>query len=103
MRKASIAIGALGVLLLIAAVVVRWVVAPAMVKLPDTTDETRTFVGTASALLNPTALASGATSNVVLRNVPVQATHQTKVLESTSGSSLIEDKHALSAAGTTVT
>src|SRR3954453_2398088 len=99
MRKASIAAAFLGVVLLITGVVIKWVVAPMTVKLPGNTDITRTYVGTAAVLLNPTALASGDTANALARNVPIVATHRTDVLESTSDSSLISDVHALAVNG----
>src|SRR4051794_32396144 len=102
MRKASIAVAVLGVLLLVAAVVTKWAVAPSMVKLPSDTDVTRTYAGTASTLLNPGAIASGSTTNALLQNVPVVATHRTEVLDSNSDSSLVSDVHTLSVSGNPV-
>src|SRR3954447_11551676 len=102
MRRALIVVGALGVALLVSAAVVRWIVAPMVVKLPGDTDITRTFAGTAQTLLNPAAVASGDTNSALLRNVPIVATHRTEVLESHSSSSLISDVHALSANGAPV-
>jgi hypothetical protein len=102
MRKLAIAASAVGVVLVIAAVVVRYAVAPAVIKLPSDTNLTRSYGGTATALLNPAALASGSTTNVLLHNVPIVASHTTKVLKSNSDNALIADTHALTAAGAPV-
>src|SRR3954471_2949334 len=102
MRKLPIIAAGVGVVLIVGAGFAKWTVADHLVKLPDDTDITRTFAGTATTLLNPSALASGNTSVAVLHNVPIVATHRSKVLESTSASSLLADTHSLSAAGAPV-
>jgi hypothetical protein len=102
MRKALVAAVVVGAVLVAASVVIRFVAAPWLVKLPSDVNETRVFNGTATTLLNAPALASGSTTNVVLHNVPIVATHATKVLDTNSDSALIADTHALTAAGAPV-
>ena len=99
MRKASILASVVGIALVVAAVVIRWGVAPAMVKLPGNTDTTRTYSGTAATLLNPTAIATGDATHALAHDVPIVATHHDKVLKSHSGSSLVADTKTLTAAG----
>ncbi len=103
MRKSPIIAAAVGVLLIVGAGIANWPVAGHIVKLPDDTNVTRTYAGTATTLFNPTALASGNTSQAVLHNVPIVATHQTQVVRSTLSNSLISDTHSLSAAGQQLT
>src|SRR2546421_13091609 len=100
MRKASIAALIVGLALVVAGGVVRWGVAPTIIKLPGNTDTTRTYAGTAATLLNPIAVSTGDTAHALLHNVPIVATHHTKVLKTNSGNALIADTHALSVAGT---
>jgi hypothetical protein len=102
MRKMPIIVAGLGIVSIVGAGFAKWPVADRLVKLPDDTNVTRTFSGNATTLLNPPALASGNTSQAVLHNVPIVATHQTKVLRSHSHSALIADTKSLSAAGAPV-
>src|SRR4051812_36399659 len=99
MRKWSIVSGVVGIVLITGALVCAYAVAPAVVKLPGDTNISRTFAGTASSLLNPAAIASGNTSQAILHNVPIIATHKTDVLDTTSSSAKIADTKTLSAAG----
>src|SRR5436190_1193077 len=71
MRKWSIISGVVGIVLVVAALIVAYAVAPAVVKLPSDTNVTRTFAGTASTLLNPSAVATGNASQAILHNVPI--------------------------------
>src|SRR4051794_36495476 len=102
MRKTLVAAVVAGTLLVAASLVIRFAVAPWLIKLPSDTDNNRAFGGTAATLLNAASLASGSTNNLVLHNVPIVATHHTKVLQSHSQSSLIADTHALTAGGAPV-
>src|SRR3954453_18467365 len=102
MRRTLVAAVVAGTLLVAASLAIRFAVAPWLIKLPSDTDNNRAFGGTATTLLNTAALASGSTNNIVLHNVPIVATHHTKVLQSHSHSSLIADTHALTAGGAPV-
>lgn len=89
-----------GVLLLAAAAVVQFVVAPAKAVLPSDTDTTRTYAGTAATLFNAQALGTG--GQVLRSDVPITVVHRTKVLETKDGNALVSDGKTVTAGSTTV-
>jgi hypothetical protein len=101
-RQLSIFGLVLGVLLVAAAGVIRWVVAPSAAVLPGDTNTTRTYAGTAAVLLNAQALSSGSSANVMLRNVPIAVVHQVKVLKSSGDNALVSDVRTVRAGTTPV-
>src|SRR5260370_32990377 len=68
-RRSSIVLAAVGVVLIVLGVLVRFVVVPVATKLPGSTNLSVTYSGT-STLLNSSALQSGDTKNVIAANVP---------------------------------
>lgn len=80
-RWGSRALVVLGVLLLVGAGVVRWVVAPSLAVLPADTDTTRHYAGTAAVAVDASALDAGGTKPVVLKDVPVEIENRTRVLD----------------------
>lgn len=100
LRRLSIIGLAVGLLLVIAAGLMRWLVAPALAVLPADTDTTRVYSGTASTLLNPAGLAPG--KQLVLHGVPIQVVHRTKVMGTYHGAANVIDAKKVTAAGATV-
>lgn len=96
-RILSFLVVGLGVLLLVAAAVVRFAVAPAKAVLPSNTDTTRTYTGTAATLFNPAALAGG--GSALLHGVPITVLHRTQALGTKGGSALVSDRKVVSANG----
>ena len=71
----------LGVLLLVGAATLRWVVAPSLAVLPADTDTTRHYAGTAAVAVDKRALAAPGSTPLVLKDVPVAITNRTRVLD----------------------
>ena len=95
MRRISWFIGlVIGVLLIAAAPVVRWGVAPAVTKLPGNTDTIRTYTGTAATVINPSLLTGTLFGPALLHNQPVTVIHHVKVLMSTAGVRQTASKHS---------
>jgi len=61
----------LGLLLIAAALVVKFVILPGQAQWPDDVDSTRTYDGTLHVMLNPQALAAMDLANLFLRDVPI--------------------------------
>jgi len=81
----------LGVVMLIAAAVLSFVVVPDRAQLPEDTDSTRTYEGQVATLLNADALASGDLGNVVLRDLPVTIEQQVEVTAVDGGTADVTD------------
>lgn len=79
----------LGVLLLIGAATLRWVIAPSVAVLPADTDTTRHYAGTAVVAVDKAALAAPGSTPLVLKDVPVAITNRTRVLEADGDNALI--------------
>ena len=92
MRRISWFIGlVIGVLLIAAAPVVRWGVAPALTKLPSNTDTIRTYTGTAATVINPSLLTGTLFGPALLHNQPVTVIHHVKVLDATGNNALVSE------------
>ena len=72
LSRSSVALAVVGVLLIVAAAVVRFVVVPSVTKLPTDLDVTLEFEGTYNGI-NPAVLSGGATE-VLAEDVPIVAT-----------------------------
>ena len=86
MTRSSIVLAVLGVLLIVAAAVVRFVVVPSVTKLPDDLNTTQQIEGTYNGL-NPAALAGG-DDQLLLRDVPVTA-RRTYTVDSSDGDTAV--------------
>jgi len=86
LTRSSVVLAVLGILLLVAAAVVRFVVVPSATKLPDDLNTTQEFEGTYNGL-NPDALA-GAGGQLLLRDVPMTAS-RTYTVESSDGDTAV--------------
>jgi len=76
--RSSIVLAVTGIVLIVLAVLVRFVVVPVATKLPGSTNLGVTYSGTAT-LLNSSALQSGDTKNVIAANVPTTVDRRLKV------------------------
>jgi Porin PorA len=101
-KSVSIAGIALGLLLVLAAGGLRFLIAPARAVLPADTNTTRNYTGTAALLLNPSALTSPAGGPLLLRNLPITVVHQTKTLAAKGSNARVSDAKTVKALGATV-
>lgn len=95
-RRASQVAVVVGVLLIVAAAVVRWVAAPMLAVLPADTDTRRLYQGTAAVLLNAEAVTTG-TGQAVLRDVPIEVQSRSTVLDTDGDSALVSLTRVVSA------
>lgn len=86
LTRPSVILGVIGLVLLVAAALVRWVVLPSASKLPSSLDTTQSYSGTYTGV-DPAALV-GTSSNAALVRQPVTASRQYKT-SSTSGDTAI--------------
>ena len=94
-RKSAVVLMVLGLVLVASAGVVRWVVGPAMSKLPADTQTTRLYAGQAAAFVNPTFATDIPSGPGVLHDVPIAARHTTTVLDTTSSKALVADRRII--------
>jgi hypothetical protein len=87
MRKGALFSTAAGVVLLAAAVAVRYYVLPMVHQVPSDVDNTLKYTGTVS-MINPAAVASGDVSKMFLANVAVTAEQHVKAVQ-TSGRTVV--------------
>ncbi|MGO9197182.1 MAG: porin PorA family protein [Acidimicrobiales bacterium] len=98
LHRTRIALALVGILLIAAAGVVRFVVLPAAAKLPANTNTTTVYAGTAPVLLNQAALAPGSTAPLLLTNLPLQIKESVRVLKA-NGSAAVADYRVTESAG----
>ena len=100
-RRSSIILGAVGVVLIALALVIRFVVVPIATQLPGSTDLPVTYSGTGT-LLNSAALQSGDTSHVIASNVPITVDRQVKVTSVHGGTAIVADDLTIHAGSQTL-
>jgi hypothetical protein len=100
-RRSSIIVGAIGVVLVIGAILVRFAVVPAVSKLPSNTDLSIQYAGTGT-LLNADALKDGDTAHVLASGVPITLDRHIKVTSTHGNTAVIADDITLIAAATTL-
>src|SRR5262245_21778425 len=91
----GVGLAVLGVLCLVAAAILAWVVVPNRKQLPADTNTSRNFEGTAKLLLVPSALAAGDFRNALKSNVPVTADRTVKVLATDGSAAEVSDERKL--------
>jgi hypothetical protein len=92
MRRISLFVGLfVGILLIAAAPIVRWAVAPAVTVLPANTDTVRVYTGTASTVMNPGLLRGTLFGPALLRDQPVSVVHHVTVLDTKGTSALVRE------------
>ena len=102
MRKVSGVVAVIvGLLLVTAAPVVHWVVAPRVTVLPSDTHAVRVFAGTAEVVANPTATGVMFGPGII-RDVPITILLEAKVLDTAEGSVLVRENRHLAIPSYTV-
>lgn len=90
LTRSSVLLAVVGVLLVVAAAVLRFVVVPSVTKLPEDLDVTLEFEGTYNGI-NPAVLSGGATE-VMAEDVPIEATRNVTA-QSSDGDTEIVRRH----------
>lgn len=98
LRRSSKIFVALGLLCVILAGVLRFLVVPAMTKLPGSVDVTARYEGTGT-LLNAAALQAGDYGNVIAADVPVSVDRHIYVSETAGDNAVAHDDVTVSAPG----
>src|SRR5262245_20535505 len=103
MRKAAIASGVIGLILLIVAGLLAWWITPSYVaRLPGDYNKTRVFNGTINNLFNPAALATANPAAAMRRNLPGTFTQNVKTQQTSGNTALIQETRTVKASGSTV-
>jgi Porin PorA len=100
-RRSSIILAGIGVILIVLGVLVRFVVVPVATKLPGSTNLGVTYSGQAT-LLNSSALQSGDTKNVIAANVPATIDRRVKVTSVHGDTAIVSDDLTIHAGGQTL-
>ncbi len=100
-RRSSIVLAGIGVVLIVLGVLVRFVVVPVATKLPGSTNLGVTYSGTAT-LLNSSALQSGDTKNVIVANVPTTVDRRVKVTSIHGDTAIVSDDLTIHAGSQTL-
>jgi hypothetical protein len=100
-RRSSIVLATVGVVLIVLGVLVRFVVVPVATKLPGSTNLSVTYSGK-STLLNSSALQSGDTKNVIATNVPTTVDRQLKVTSIQGDTAIVSDDLTIHAGSQTL-
>jgi hypothetical protein len=97
-RRSSIALAATGIVLILLAVLIRFVVVPIATKLPGNTNLGVKYGGTAT-LLNAKALQSGDTKHVLAADVPMSVDRRVKVTSTHGDTAIVTDSLTIDAGG----
>jgi len=104
MRKAAIASGAIGLILLLAAALLAWWITPSYIaRVPGDYNKTRTYDGMIRSLVVPSALATGNLAGAVKTGLPATLTEHVKTLQTASNTAQVQDTRTISAAGSRIT
>lgn len=103
MRKAAIASGVVGLVLLVAAGLLAWLITPSYIaRMPGNYDKTRAYVGTVRTMFDPAALASGNLGAAIRTGLPAALTENVTVQQTSGNTALLQDTRNLTVSGTTV-
>ncbi|CUU56517.1 Protein of unknown function (DUF3068) [Parafrankia irregularis] len=97
-RRSSIVLSAVGLVLLAAAALTRFVVLPAGTKLPKSTDITVKYTGSGT-LLDAKALAAGDTAHALTKDVPISIDRHTYVKSVHGDRAIVGDDVSVNAGG----
>jgi hypothetical protein len=100
-RRSSIVLAVIGIVVIVLGVLVRFVVVPVATKLPGSTSLSVTYSGTAT-LLNSSALQSGDTKNVIAADVPVTVDRRLKVTGIYGDTAIVSDDLTIHAGSQTL-
>lgn len=79
-----------------------WVLVPRMAQLPSNTNTTRIYTGNAAVVANPTIVSGTRIGPGLLRNVPVEVQHNTRVVDTRGHQALVKDTRVLTIPGFTL-
>lgn len=100
MRKAAIASGVLGLILLVAAGLMAWWITPSYIaRMPANYNKTRSYTGTIRSVVNPAALSTGNLSAAIKTGLPATLTEHVKVLQTAGNSAQVQDTRTINGAG----
>ena len=99
LRRSSILLGTVGLLLVALALIERFAVVPVLTRLPGNTNISFNYEGTGT-LLNAKALDSGDAAHVLQKNVPITMERQVRVVKSSGDVAVIRDDSTLRAGPT---
>jgi hypothetical protein len=97
-RRSSIVLGGVGIVLILLAVLIRFIVVPIATKLPGNTNLGIKYAGTAT-MLNGAALQSGDTKHVMAANVPMTVDRRVKVTSTDGDTAIVTDALTVHAGG----
>lgn len=100
-RRSSIVLATVGMVVIVLGVMLRFVVVPIATKLPASTDLGITYSGT-STLLNSQALQSGDIKNVIASNVPITIDRRVKVMSTRGDTAVVSDNLTVHAGSQTL-
>jgi uncharacterized membrane protein len=100
-RRSSIVLAVIGIVVIVLGVLVRFVVVPVATKLPRSTNLSVTYSGTAT-LLNSSALQTGNTKNVITANVPTTVDRRLKVTGIYGDTAIVSDDPTIHAGSQTL-
>src|SRR5471032_939937 len=100
-RRSSLIVGAVGVVLIVGAIVVRFVVVPAVSVLPSNTNLSIQYAGTGT-VLNATALADGDSAHILASGIPITIDRNIKVTSGHGNTAVVADDLTLKAGTTTL-
>ena len=81
----------LGLVLIAAALVIKFVILPGQAQWPDDVDSTRTYDGTLHVMLNPQALQTMDLANLFLRDVPITNSRHVTTEEVKGGEAIVRE------------
>src|SRR6516162_2030904 len=100
MRKAAIASGVVGLILLVASALLAWWVTPSYIaRMPSDYNKTRTFDATIHTLFNPAALQAGNLAGAIKTGVPATISENVKVQQTSGNTALVQDTRSITVAG----
>jgi len=103
MRKAAISSGVIGLVLLVAAALMAWLVTPSYIaRMPGNYNKTRTYDATVRTLFDPAALATGNLAGAIKVGLPATITETVKVQQTSGNTALVQDTRKITVAGKTV-
>jgi len=103
MRKTAIASGVVGLILLVCAGLLAWLITPSYIaRLPGNYNKTRTYDATIRTLFNPAALVTGNLAGAIKTGVPATLTETVKVQQTSGNTALVQDTRNIMASGSTL-
>jgi Porin PorA len=103
MRKAAIASGVIGLVLLIAAGLMAWWITPSYIaRMPSDFNKTRTYDATIRTLFSPAALATGNLAGAIKTGLPATVSETVKAQQTSGNTALVQDTRNITVAGSVV-